>query len=362
MNPSEIIQQRLLNQHISSTSCKTPEEIVSTLGAMQAQEYQQAKWAIGLRLQHLRDVDVENAFTKGEIIRTHILRPTWHFVSPKDIRWMLTISARRVKAANAFMYRKMDLEEKVFRKANSILSKSLEGGKYLTRAQLAAELERKKIIADGIRLSCIMMQAELDGVICSGPKDGKQFTYALLDERVPASKPLTKEEALAELTKRYFNSRGPATLHDFATWSGLTLAQVKKGVDILANHLHQVKVNGDSFYFMQNPMDKFLKEPLGHNMHLLPIYDEYIMGYKDRSFYFNPKNKANQKPTYTFDNTIISGGQIAGFWKRKINNSSIDMEYVLLKTFSKTDKKKFISSVDKYSKFLAMRVNLCEKK
>ena len=359
MDALEIIQYRLVNQQIAESNLKKPEEIINCLGAMQAQEFSQAKWAIGLRLPHISESEIDNAFINGRIIRTHILRPTWHFVSPKDVRWMLSLSAPRVKAANAFMYRKMELDDKTFRKTNTILAKALEGGRQLTRNSLAKELQRKKITGDGTRLSCIMMQAELDGIICSGAKEGKQFTYALLDEIVPPARPMKEDEALAELTKRYLNSRGPATLKDFAVWSGLSIAQVKKGLALAAPDFSHTNINNENYYFPPGTLDKTSSK---QNIHLLPIYDEYIMGYKDRSFYFNSKYKINPSSTYTFDNTIIINGQIAGTWKRMIHKNSIDLVYNLFKPFNKTEKKEFVFTIDQYSKFTGLPVNLKQNK
>ncbi len=271
---------------------------------------------------------------------------------------MLSLSAPRVKVANAFMYRKMELDNKIFRKTNTIFAKALEGGKQLTRNNLAKELQRKKITAEGTRLSCIMMQAELDGIICSGAKEGKQCTYALLDERVPPAGSMQEDEALAELTKRYFNSRGPATLKDFAVWSGLSIAQVKKGLAAVAPYLNHTNINNEDYYFPSCISNKTLKQ----NIHLLPIHDEYIMGYKDRSFYFNSKYKISSSSTYTFDNTIIINGQIAGTWKRMINKNPVDLVYNLFKPFNKTEKKEFIFTVDQYSKFIGLPVNLKQNK
>ncbi len=364
MNARTIVQYRLVNQQIAGTNCINAEELVTTLGAMQAQEYSQSKWSIGLRLPHVTNAGIEKAFNDGKTIRTHILRPTWHFVSPKDIRWMLSLSAPHVKAVNAFMYRKLELDNKIFKKTNNILAEALHGGKQLTRAHLASELQRKKIIADGFRLSYIMMHAELDGIICSGAREGKQFTYALLDERVPPSKPMKDDEALAELTRRYFNSRGPATLKDFATWWGLSLAQVKKSLATVVNDFNHIKIENTDYYFLSIPSDKFFFKGISskQNIHLLPLYDEYIMGYKDRSFYFNSKFKINSPSSHTFDNTIIIDGQIAGTWRRMIQKSSIELEYNLFMALSKTDKKKFLFSVAQYSKFLEMPVKLKQNK
>lgn len=229
MTTSDIINCRLINQHIATTSFKRPQEIVSWLVAMQAQEFAMAKWAIGLRLPGFNDADIEKLFNDGEILRTHLMRPTWHFVTPLDIRWMLSLTAPRVNAVNAYWYRKFELDPATFKRSNHMLVKTLEGGKQLTRATLKSALEQAKIFADGLRLGYLLMRAELDGIVCSGARQGKQFTYALLEERVPPARRLHHEEALAEFTQRYFASRGPATLQDFVYWSGLTMKEAKAG-------------------------------------------------------------------------------------------------------------------------------------
>jgi len=212
LTASEIAKCRLLNQQLAETKFTNAPEIVAWLGAVQAQEYYQAKWALGLRLPHLTDTDLEQDFTEGNLIRTHLLRPTWHFVTPKDIRWLLALTAPRVNAVNAYMYRKLELEQLGFNRCYDIIAKALQGGFQLTRTELNTLLNQSNIVTNSLRLSCIMMRAELDGIVCSGARKGNQFTYVLLDERVPPTNFITQDEALAELTKRYFTSRGPATL------------------------------------------------------------------------------------------------------------------------------------------------------
>ena len=188
--------------------------------------------------------DVEQAFNDGQILRTHVLRPTWHFVAPEDIRWLLALSAPRIHAANAYYYRQAGLDAKTFAKSCAMIHRALEGGKTLTRAELAVHLKRAKVPADGLKLAYLMMHAELEGVICSGPRRGKQFTYALLDERVPATKPKTRDEALAELARRYFASHGPATVRDFAWWSGLTVKDAQQAIDSVRPRLESSTIGG----------------------------------------------------------------------------------------------------------------------
>jgi hypothetical protein len=284
MKTSDIIHQRLINQQIAGTTLKKPQEIVAWLGAMQAQEYAMARWGIGLRLPGSNDAEVEKACNEGAILRTHLLRPTWHFVTPEDIRWMLVLTAPRIYALSSFMFRKLELDDRTFKRSSAVLEKTLRDGKHLTRLELNTALARAKIKADGPRLGYIMMRAELEGIICSGPRKGKQFTYALLEERVPTFKPIDKEESLVRLAHRYFTSRGPATLQDFATWSGLTVKDAKAGMNALdRNFIHEV-LDGKEYIFL--PSQKNVKNP--QTTFLMGDYDEYGMGYKDRTTIFNP--------------------------------------------------------------------------
>src|ERR1700730_6368858 len=170
MTRSDIIHHRLINQQIAASKFTKPEEIVSCLIAMQAQDFAMAKWAIGLRLPGSIEADIEKAFNEGKILRTHLMRPTWHFVTPADIRWLLGLTAPRVNAVSAYYFRKSQLDLPVIKRCNHIIATALKGGKQLTRTALKAALERKKIHTNGVRLGHIMMRAELDGIICSGPR------------------------------------------------------------------------------------------------------------------------------------------------------------------------------------------------
>src|SRR5579863_405783 len=188
MTNLDIAQQRLHNQLITQRTFETPSDVVQWLGAVQAQDYAAAKWAVGLRLQGAIDNDIERACTEGSILRTHIMRPTWHFVSPADIRWMLALTAPQVKAAIAYYDRMFALDDTIFRRSNEALAKTLQGGKQLTRPELVSVLRQVGIATENLGFMHIIMHAELDGIICSGARRGKQFTYALLDERAPQTK------------------------------------------------------------------------------------------------------------------------------------------------------------------------------
>ncbi|HKZ68276.1 MAG TPA: winged helix DNA-binding domain-containing protein [Chitinophagaceae bacterium] len=351
MNTNDIIRYRLFNQQIAETKFRKPAEIVSWLVAMQAQEYAMSKWAIGLRLPGSTDEMIEKAFTDGLILRTHLMRPTWHFVTPNDIRWLLKLTAPRVEAINAFTYRQQELDNIIFNRSNNIIAKSLEGGKQLTRTELQAELKKKKIIADGVRLSCLMMKAELEGIICSGARREKLFTYALMDERVPSTKAFTKKEALAELATHYFNSGGPATIKDFATWSGLSVTEAKEGVAMLSSKFIKEKINEQEYIFISASWG--MKNKIQTSF-LMPDYDEYGMGYKDRSAIFNTKvdlaQFKNDNPI--FNRMIIIDGKIEGTWKRVIKNNAVSIETVPFGLLSKIKQQALAKAIKKYCMFV----------
>src|SRR5262245_27272991 len=279
MTHLDIVRQRLLNQHLSRPRFLKPEELVAWLGAVQAQDFAGAKWSLGLRLKGVSDADIERAFSTGKILRTHLLRPTWHFVARDDIRWLLALTAPRVHQANAYMYRKLGMDSAVFKRSNDALEKALAGGMQLTRDELRVALGRAGVATSGeFRMSYLLMRAELDGVVCSGGRRGKQFTYALLDDRVPRVNLPAREESLAELAQRYFRSRGPATVHDLAKWSGLTVADARRGLQAVRSGLHNEVIGGESLWFSAPVRPAKRTAPAAH---LLSIYDELLSGYKD---------------------------------------------------------------------------------
>lgn len=352
MNAEEIIAHRLLNQQIAETKFKKPAALVSYMMAIQAQEYAQAKWAIGLRLPGLTDADVEKDFNDGKIIRTHILRPTWHWVAPADIRWMMVLSSPRVHAFNKTYYKKTGVDTKTINKCMDILIRELEGNNFKTRKELNEGFKKAKIIKDTIGLSLIMMHAELEGIICSGPREGKQFTYRLLDELVPTAKPVSKDELLADLTYRYFSTRGPATSQDFAWWSGLSMAEVKEGVALVGKKLDLFTLNEQQYLFKPKKT-KDISE-LQHTF-LLPDYDEYGISYKDRSVIFS--GKSTHPSTSAYYHSIIMNGKAIGTWKatEKGNKASIQTNYN--EPLSKAKEKLMQEAINKYLVFIGKELS-----
>lgn len=271
---------RLACQGLPAPRFENPGEVVRWLGAVQAQDYAMAKWAVGLRMRRATDDQVEQAFNQGRVLRTHVMRPTWHFVVPEDIRWMLRLTAPRVKAVLARSDPELEITGTLLARCFDIFAGALAGGKALTRTELAAHLARRRIVARGRRLGHIMVHAELEGLLCSGPRRRKQLTYTLLEERVPPAREPGRDEALAALVRRYFSSHGPAQLHDFAWWSGLSGADAREALGLVRSDLAEATVGGRTYWYA--PRSGAAARPTS-TAHLLSIYDEYIVAYRDRS-------------------------------------------------------------------------------
>ncbi len=285
MNKTDIAGIRLFNQQIAATKFTRAEEIVSWFGAMQAQDYGMAKWAVGLRLPGATAETIEAAVASGKILRTHILRPTWHFVAAEDIRWMLALTARRIRSAGAAMFRYLELDEKILKKSNRIIAKALEGGNHLTRPELRVLLENAGIKTNDLRIIWLAFNAELDAIACSGAPRGKQQTYALIDERAPKPSTLSRDESIFELTRRYFSSHAPATLKDFVWWSNLAVADAKNGIEMNRSNLVSEEIE-DQIYWM--PRSITVPTHVPDSFHLLPAFDEFMVAYKDRSASLEP--------------------------------------------------------------------------
>ena len=254
--------------------------MVARLGAVQAQDFAGAKWAVGMRLPGVSDAEVEHAFNRGSILRTHVLRPTWHFVTPRDIRAWLVVTGARVHSLNGPMYRRLGLGHRDFDRAHRAMTTALTGGRSLTRNELGAVLDRAGIVvSSGQHLAYLMSQAELDGVICSGPRHGRQFTYALLDERAPSTGPVDRSEALAELTRRYFVTPRPG---DGARLRQVVRADGRGGWPGAGGGARQAAIG------QGRRRDDLVPDGSGPGEDeiafglLISVYDEYISSYKDR--------------------------------------------------------------------------------
>jgi hypothetical protein len=319
-----ILPLRLHHQLLAGAKPARAVDVVERLGAVQSQDFIGAKWALGLRASGLDDAAVEAAFNRGEILRTHVLRPTWHFVTPADIRWMLALTAPRVHQASKFYYRQYGLDAKTLSRVHKVLSTELAGGRALSRTELAAALAKRGIEAKGPRLGLLTVHAELEQVMCSGPVRGKQLTYALFDERAPRAKARTPRDPAVELATRYFASHGPATLRDYVWWSGLTVAQAKTGIEHAP--LEPREIDGRTYWARE--WESVRMPPATF---LLPNFDEYLIAYKDRDLLLptGPAPRGGIAGLNAFEHPLVVDGVLAGHWTRRVSGRTTRVELVV---------------------------------
>jgi len=356
MDHSDIAIIRLISQQLIGIHHTTPKGIVSWMGAMQAQDFPMAKWAIGARLPGSTNLDIETAINNSEIIRTHLLRPTWHFVTPEDIYWLLALTAPQIKASQSARDRQLELTETIYAKSNSLIEKTLRASGQCTREELLATLNGAGIAIDQNRSAHLLMRAELEAIICSGPIHKGKPTYALLAERVPKINRLTKEEALAALARRYFASRCPATLQDFSWWSGLRAGDAREGLESIKAELHEEKIQ-DSIYWIPN--DLSITRPSKDPVHLLPPFDEFIVGYTGRSASIEAKyasHMAEISNRGVFWPIIVINGQVIGIWKRTIQKDTIILDIQLFRQVSRSIQKQIEKSAAAYGLFMGKKV------
>jgi hypothetical protein len=358
MTPQDIAQSRLYHQQIARAKFKAPGQVVSWLGALQAQDYPGAKWSIGLRLPHATDADIEQAVAAKTIVRTWPMRGTLHFVAPEDIRWLLALLTPRIIAQAAGRYRQLELDEAVFARSKELFAKALQGGQQLTRDEMHQLLERANISTGGQRGYHILCRAAQDGLICFGAPSGKQQTFTLLDEWAPQTKNLERDQALAELAKRYFTSHGPAGLPDFAGWSGLTVTEARAGLEMVKSHLSQETVNGQTYWMSPDRPVIRLNSPA---IYLLPGFDEFMLGYKDRTAALEPIYSPKITPGNNgmFSPTLVIDGRVAGTWKRKFKKDTVVITLSPFTSLSEADRQAVSVAAERYGRFVGMspRVN-----
>ena len=340
-----IAGRRLQNLSISSPARgSSVVGLVERFGAVQAQDYGAAKWAVGVRLSGARGADVDRAFDEGRLLRTHVMRPTWHFVTPATIGWLLELTAPRVDQACAFRNRYVGLDAATRTRSQRIMRAALRGERYLTREELASALERSGLAARGIRLAAILIAAELDAVVCSGPRRGRLFTYALFEERVPAARPMARDRAREELARRYFRTHGPATARDFSWWSGLTKASAREAIEMLPD-LRSELLEGKTYWSMPARRRPASPAPV----HLLPAFDEYIVGYRDRDAV--PYRWPMAGGARAFLGTVFAGAELVGSWRRVETRGTAAIELQLGRPLARRERRALEEQIERLSAY-----------
>lgn len=349
MSPQEITRLRLNNQMIASSSLSTPGAVLNWMGPIQAQDYAMSKWAIGCRIPGCTENSIEVAIHSGTIIRTHILRPTWHWVSAEDIGWILALTAPKIKSLMKSYINAVELTPAIFKKSNAVMAKVLSGNNHLTRTALAEQLTQSKINCDN-RLPLLLAWAELEGLICSGVPQGKNQTYALLEERVKVQTSIDKEEALLRLAKRYFTAHGPATLGDFTWWSGLPVADARKALEMAKPLLEEIVTKEDTYWL--SPTTAAVNST-AKSCYLLPAFDEFLIGYKDRTAAIA---KELQPKAFTnngiFRPIVVLDGKVKGIWSRSFNKDKVTMKIDLFERSTNTIENAIKPQGKRYGAFL----------
>jgi hypothetical protein len=376
---ADIAPYRLVSHGLTGAPFPDIAAVVSWLGAVQSQEYAAAKWSVGQRANGLGDAGLDRALQDGTILRTHILRPTWHFVTAADIGWMLGLTAPRVYARSVPYFRQVGLDGDVRARSNALLARALAGGNQLTRKELAAALTAGGIAVDGLRLGHLLLHAELTAVIVSGGIRGKQRTYALFEERVPApaagngmpdiellrrpdgggdAASWDRDWALAELTRRYFTSHGPATRADFQWWSSLTAADAKRGLALASADLAEWRVEGQTYWCAAKP-PATPPDP-SPTVHLLQAFDEYLVAYTGRPRAFDLAGLISAHPYGRpgFMHAVVLDGQYVGSWQRSVTAEELIVRVRLARRLDPAERAALGEAADRYARFVELPVTL----
>jgi hypothetical protein len=365
MEKEGIASSRLSNQHISlNSSVKSPGDVLASLGAIQAQDYPAALWAIGLRCgDSTTKADVEEAIAEREISRTWLMRGTIHFASSHDIHWMLRLFAPRLLNTAISRDRHLGLGDDAIKKAEDLFQKALKGNRQLTRDEMYKALAKGGVEIPGLLGYHLLYRAAWDGLICFGSHQGKQPTFELLDERIAKRRELSTAQALAELASRYFTSHGPATIKDYVWWSGLRTSDAKAGVEGASPGLASEEIDGKTYYMARKPPKP---DKDAGRVHLLPAYDEYLVSYSDRSAMLgNPDTQRmlrSGKIVFTHSNgiflpVVVSEGEVVGTWKRRSEKGNVA---VVIRPFVKLDEehsKEVLEAAKRYGDFLKVQIS-----
>ncbi|MFI0482338.1 winged helix DNA-binding domain-containing protein [Actinomadura sp. 9N215] len=333
-------------------------DVVGWFGGLQSQDYHLAKWSVAQRLgSGVTDSGLDRAFDDGVVLRTHVLRPTWHFVAPADLCWLLELTAPRVHALNAYAYRRFELDGPLLRRSTDLIADALAGGNHLTGAEIAVLLGRHGIVTEErrrFRLGYILIHAELERVICSGRLRGRRHTYALLEERVARTSGVEREVALAEVVRRFFTSHGPATVKDLSWWSSLTRADVVTGLSLVGDALESTSVDGVTYWSAPGHGPMPAESP---SVRLLQAYDEYIVGYRQSKHLLDLGGAASAALGRRGlpNGVIVVDTQVAGRWRRTVRADAVVLEAALYRPLDAAETAALHGAADELGEFLGVR-------
>jgi hypothetical protein len=328
--------------------------VVRHLLAVQSQDYPNAKWGVAQRLDRVADAELDRAFDAGGFVRTHVLRPTWHFVAPEDLRWLLALTGGRVHKANAYQYRVLEIDRALAARSRAVIERALRGGVALTREELGARLAEAGIPATGVRLAYLVTDAELEAVVCSGPRRGRRHTYAVLEERLPPAPPRTRDEALAELGRRYVEGHGPAQVADLSWWSGLTVAEARAALESATPPLVRETVDGRTFYASPAAPSASHTRPA---VHLLPNYDELLVAFRDRSDALDPRlPPAARLPQVILSHVVVRDGLVVGSYRRRDEPTATRLDLEVRVELRPEEREPLRQAIERFAAYLGRAV------
>jgi hypothetical protein len=313
---ADVLRRRLATQRLRGPALQCAADVVRLLTCVQSQECAHAFWSLGMRTSGLGFAEVQAEFDEGTVLRTHILRPTWHLVAAEDIRWILAATSARVQQLNQTMYRREGLDRPTLDRGAELIAELLRGRQYRTRAELGAALAAAGRAADRFRLAYVIMNAELEGLICSGPLRGAQQTYALLEERAPAAQ--ARAGDLGELAWRFYAGHGPANVRDLARWATLTLGQAASATEAAEDRLEQLEVDGVPHWF--DPAASATAGP--DRALLLPVYDEATLTYPAVNFARAEHYPQDAGPVQSAGAVVVGETNI-GTWRRELRGATV---------------------------------------
>jgi hypothetical protein len=359
----EVLALRMRSLLLDSQKIRTPEEVVSWMGAMQAQDLASGEWSFGARCAGLTQTDIHNATIDRRILRTWPMRGTVHFVPPADAKWMLNVTGIRALDGAERRRQQLGLTEAIVTKASEVLQQALSGGHSLTRAECVALLIDAGVHTASEHGYHLLWYASQIGVTCIGPQQGKEQTFVLLDDWVPKPNSLSRDDALAMLAIRYFRSHGPATQKDFVGWTGLIVGDAKRGVKNAGEALTEITTVGGPMIASMASLDDDMPRSIQENeLLLLPGFDEYLLGYKDRTAMISPEhfNQIIPGGNGVFKPTIVANGRVIGTWKRTIKKRRVEMQAIAFKEFTKRQRQAFTKASHMYAEYLQLEPSFVE--
>lgn len=356
---NNIAVQRLYSQFIEHSECKTPVDVVSSLGALQGQDYPGALWSVGVRLPGSTKADIEQALIDKTIVRTWAMRGTLQLVAAADLRWMLALVAPRQATTYARRYRQLELDGITLERTNTLIADALRDGKPQTKSALIAMLQANGISTDGQRGVFVLNRASNDGLICQSVMQGRDPTFQLIDDSIAQGAPLKGDDAVIELARRYFTTRAPATIHDFVWWSGLRVSDAKMAVDALKSVLVEETIDGKGYWL---PADMPSIDSYQPSVHLLPGFDEFLISYRDRSASLDPQHANAIVPggNGMFISTIVVDGRVAGIWRRDVKKREMVIKLEPFASLTTAQREGAALAAQRYGEFLGMPARLAD--